>query len=495
MQQLTAADTSFLSMETGSVTGHVGSLSLFGPDATYEAVKARIEERIHLLPPYRRRLVEVPMGLDLPYWIEAPDFDLEFHVREIAVPSPGTREQLADLIARVAARPMDRSRPLWEWYVIEGIEGGAYIGHYAKTHHATIDGASGTELMTILLDDSPVPSTGAEVPPPWQGERIPSTVELLGRTAVNLARSPRQQLRAQVRLLRELQRNSRNPAVRRALDQTVRQISQPIPGPVGDYLRRQGRRADGDTNPAPPIAPVTAPRTPFNASITPHRRWSYCTVSLAEMKRVKSHFGVTLNDVVLAVCAGALRRYLQDHDALPTEPLLAMCPVSIRTGEETDTYTNRVSGMTVPLATDIADPVERLEAINRATVVAKEQLKALPADVLQDFGRFAPPAVAAMASRVMSRLRIADRVSPPFNLIISNVPGPRHPLYLAGSQLEHIYPVSAIGDGMGLNMTVISYLDHLDFGIISCRELLPDLWTLNDHLPDAVAELVAAVKE
>jgi len=172
-----------------------------------------------------------------------------------------------------------------------------------------------------------------------------------------------------------------------------------------------------------------------------------------------------------------------------------MCPVSIRTGEETDTYTNRVSGMTVPLATDVADPVERLKVINRATLAAKEQLKALPADVLQDFGRFAPPAVAAMASRVMSRLRIADRVNPPFNLIISNVPGPRYPLYLAGSQLEHIYPVSSIGDGMGLNMTVISYLDHLDFGLISCRELLPDLWKLNDHLPEAVAELVATVKD
>jgi WS/DGAT/MGAT family acyltransferase len=170
-----------------------------------------------------------------------------------------------------------------------------------------------------------------------------------------------------------------------------------------------------------------------------------------------------------------------------------MCPVSIRTGAETDTYSNRVSGMAAPLATDVVDPVARLRAINRGTTAAKQQFNAIPADALQDFTRFAPPAVAARASRLMARLRIADRLNPPFNLIISNVPGPRHPLYLAGAPLEHLYPVSGIGDGMGLNMTVASYQDHLDFGSVACRELVPDLWRLNDHLPEALAELTASV--
>jgi WS/DGAT/MGAT family acyltransferase len=490
MQQLSGSDTAFLTIETRTQYGHVGSLYEFGPEATYDAVRARIEERLHLLPPFRRRLVQVPLGLDNPYWIESLDFDLDFHIREIAVPAPGTREQLGELVARLASRPMDRGRPLWEWYVIEGLESG-HIAHYAKTHHATIDGASGNEMMTILLDETPDPRP---VPPPdrdWTPEQVPSDLQLLTRTMVNFARRPRQLARAQVRLMRELANRSNDPAIRRMMDQSIRQMTQPVPGPIGNLFRRRDN-GPRDRDEAPPVPNTTAPRTMFNGSITPHRRLAYCSLSLPDAKKVKNHFGVTLNDVVLAICAGALRRYLSDHHSLPTDPLIAMCPVSIRTGNETDTYSNRVSGMSAPLATHLADPVERLMAINRGTKAAKEQFNAMPADALQDFTRFAPPAVAARASRVMARLRIADRMNPPFNLIISNVPGPRHPLYLAGAMLHHLYPVSAIGDGMGLNMTVISYRDQLDFGSVACRELMPDLWLLNDYLPDALQELVAA---
>jgi WS/DGAT/MGAT family acyltransferase len=483
MQQLTGMDSSFLTMETPSQTGHVGSVYLFDPGATAEAVKQQLEQRLHLLPPYRRQLVEVPFDLDHPYWIESPNFDLDFHVREIGLPTPGDRYQLSEQISRLAARPLDRSRPLWEWYVIHGYESGDIV-HYVKIHHATIDGASGTEAMTVLLDDQPDPPAPEPPRDPWKPEEVPTPAELLGRTFMSYATRPQRYFRAQMRLWQEMAARSRDV--------------------VGEGFLRQLSTAgrNGGTSSGLPTTP--APRTPFNASITPHRRWGYLTVSLDEVKRVKGYFGVTVNDVVLAVCAGALRRWLVDHAALPDDPLLAMCPISTRggasgglgsgsgDGASRDTYSNQVSAMVVSLATNVANPVERLQAINRSTQAGKEQFKAIPADVLQDFTQFAPPAVAAQASRMIASTRIADRMNPPINVTISNVPGPRHPLYLAGAALRHTYPVSIVTDGMGLNITCTSYMDSLDFGLISCRELIPDLWALTDYLADALGELSAA---
>jgi WS/DGAT/MGAT family acyltransferase len=245
-----------------------------------------------------------------------------------------------------------------------------------------------------------------------------------------------------------------------------------------------------DTPPALPAA--AAPRTPFNGTITAHRRWAYTSLPLEEIKRVKNHFGVTVNDVVLELCASVLRKWLIDHDALPSDPLLAMCPVSIRTGSESDPYSNRVSGIVVNLATQLADPEERLRAINRATVAAKDQFKAVPASALQDFTQFSSPALAAMASRMLARSGIADQVNPPVNVTISNVPGPRHPLYLGDAMMKHSYPVSIVTDGMGLNMTCVSYMEHMDFGLISCREMIPDLWDMTDDLHRALGELSGA---
>lgn len=483
MKQLTSADTNFLTMETARQFGHVGSLYVYDRGAGYEVTRRQVEERLHLLPPYRRQLVEVPFELDQPYWIESPNFDLDFHVRHIAVPPPGDRNQLADLVAHLSSLPLDRSRPLWEWYVIEGLDSGD-VGHYVKTHHATIDGASGMELMTVLLDDSPDAPPPPPPEAPWAPDPMPSPAELLGRTFLNFVARPQQAMRAQYRLWQDMVERARDGSAERSLRQLL--------PPPGAWWPWGG--ADGAAQAAPtgvlPTRP--APRTPFNASITAHRRWSYLSVPLDEVKRVKSHFGVTVNDVVLAVCAGALRAWLVRHDALPADPLLAMCPISTRTGAESDTYSNQVSGMVASLGTDIEDVVERLRFINRSTVAAKEQFAAVPAAALQDFGQFAPPALAAQASRLIAQTRIADVVNPPFNVTISNVPGPRQPLYMAGAQLKHMYPVSIVTDGMGLNMTVCSYLGSLDFGLIACRELIPDLWDLNDGLADALAELSAA---
>jgi len=481
VQQLSATDTSFLTMETATVFGHVGSLSIFEPGATYEAVVRQIEQRIHLLPPYRRQLVEVPMGLDHPYWIESPNFDLDFHIRHVAVPAPGDRYQLSDLVARLAARPVDRSRPLWEYYVIDGLESGD-VAHYAKTHHATIDGASGVEMSSVMLDDRP--DALAPPPPeqPWRPDPLPTTSQLMARTMASWASRPQRFAEAQMRLFRELAERAQ-PAGEQ---------------PTAWWTRMWGQRAgapeDADQPPALPVTP--APRTPFNAAVTAHRRWAYTSLDLEEVKRIKHHFGVTVNDVVLELCASVLRRWSIDHEALPSDPLLAMCPISIRTGTEQDKYSNRVSGMLATLATNIEDPIERLKAINRSTAAAKAQFRAVPADALQDFAQFNPPALMALASRMLARAEdTIDQTNPPFNVLISNVPGPRHALYLGGSKLKHAYPVSSIGPGMGLNMTCTSYMDWLDFGLISCRELIPDLWTMNDNLHDALAELSDAVSQ
>jgi WS/DGAT/MGAT family acyltransferase len=244
--------------------------------------------------------------------------------------------------------------------------------------------------------------------------------------------------------------------------------------------------------PALPTRP--APATPFNKSITAHRRFAFESLQLADAQTVKRAFGVTVNDVVMAMCAASLRRYLSARGALPTDPLVAMVPVSVRTGKETDTYSNRVSGITASLHTDVADPVERLMAIHRSMAAAKELQRAIPADVLTDLTQFTPPVLAAQAARLAGVIKIADRVNPPFNLIISNVPGPRQPLYLAGAVMKHFYPVSGVADGIGLNMTVQSYLGNLDFGLIACRELMSDLWDLCHELPGSLVELLEAAE-
>jgi diacylglycerol O-acyltransferase len=482
MQQLTGLDASFLYMETGAQFGHVGSVGLYDASATpagvlYERVRRSISERLHLLPPFRRRLVEVPLGLDHPYWIEDPDFDLDFHVRHIAVPPPGTDEQLADLVARIHGRPMDRAKPLWEVYVIEGIAHDR-VALYIKIHHCTIDGVSGAEMTATLLD---VSAEGAKVEPPaqeWRPDALPSQAGLFGRGLAATALRPGRAARFAFQAIRSLAQSPELVPMARAVLGLERA---PL---VSRLLGRKDDQVD-----APPIPQTRAPRTPFNRSITPHRRWAFCSLPLADAKRVKSAYGTTLNDVVLAMSSGALRRYLERKDALPREPLIAMVPVSVRSESEKQTYSNRVSSILTELATDEPDPELRLARIHRAMKAAKRMQQAVPASLLQDFTQFATPNVAGQAARIIARTRIFDRLNPPFNVVISNVPGPRHPLYLGGARMLTYYPVSAVAEGQGLNITVQSYLDQLDFGLIACRDLVPDLWDLIDDLRASSEEL------
>jgi diacylglycerol O-acyltransferase len=476
LKQLTGLDATFLYMETAKQFGHVSGLSILAkPTRDYQplaAWRAQVESRLHLLEPLRRKLVMVPLGLDHPLWIEDGDFDLDYHVRHTGVPPPGTDEQLGDVVARIIGRPLDRSRPLWESYVIEGLDGDRFA-ILTKVHHATVDGASGAELLTMMMDQT---EAGDPVPPAessWQPEARPSDLEVLARVLPGLVRKPGRAVLVTARTMRQLGQTTRNPIMAEA----GRALRSSLRGPLGTALNLGRHRTDD--NPLPRLPTLSAPKTPFNGEITAHRRFAFRSTSLDTVKQVKNAVGATVNDVVMAVCAGGIRTWLERHGALPDAPLVAMIPVSIRTGEEVERWTNRVSGLASVLPTDLADPLERVKAVHEAMVGAKELWNALPAESLTDFAQFPPPAVFAQATRLVTRM---GRQNPAFNLVISNVPGPRQPLYMAGARLMHYFPVSTILDGQGLNITVQSYLDTLDFGLVGCRELIPDLWDLLDDI-------------
>lgn len=480
MLQLSGLDTAFLNMETQTTFGHVATIMLFEGtsfperDAS-ELVRAHIAARLHRLPPFYRRLVPVPLDLDRPYWINDANVDLEFHVRHMGIPPPGEDSQLADLVASLVARPIDRTRPLWELYVIEGLASGD-VALLLKQHHASVDGASSMDMFKVLFDQTPNPP-GEETPPAVTGEAEPSPWELVARTNLSLLRHPGRALSLQFRAAR-------------ALRQFLTGTDELTPGAIESAWSRW---LTGETLESLSTSALSAPRTPFNGSISPHRRYASMALPLDDVKRIKNAAGTTLNDVVLTICAGALRRYLLRRNALPETPLIAMVPVSVRTGDEVEQYSNQVSGILGELATDEPDPVARLRRISQAMTSAKEIHNAIPASLLQDFSKFATPAVAAQAARTVARLRLADSVAPICNVVISNVPGPRETLYLAGAEMKALLPVSTIGDGMALNMTLISYRDRLNFGYVACRERLPDLNDLLDDTRAAAAELAQAL--
>ena len=475
MQQLTGLDAAFLAMETSAVFGHIGSICVLDPTSaleplTLERLTTLIEQRLPLIPPFRRRLVEVPLGLDQPYWLEDPDFDIEYHVRELALPSPGTDQHLSDQAARLHARALDRRRPLWELYLIHGLEGGR-MAIYSKVHHAAIDGVSGNDLLAALLDTEPQGRPLQEFAP-WVREVEPSAVSLLARSALSMAGHPVRAVRVGYALMRSVPGFARTPARPR-----IPLIERFLPSNPAALLESTGLRA---------------PATPFNKKISPHRRWAFASLPLAGIKEVKNAAGGTVNDVVMALTTGALREWLLDHDALPEGPLIAAVPVSTRTEAQAGKGGNQISTMLAQLPTHLADPVERLNACTAAMRAAKTQHGALPASLLSDVTQFAMPALAAQAARVAARIRLVERVSP-FNLFVSNVPGPNIPLYYAGCRLLGYFPLSAIADGQGLNITVMSFDGQMHFGLIADRELVPDLDVMMGYLTRELGVLKAAL--
>jgi diacylglycerol O-acyltransferase len=475
MQQLTGMDASFLALETANTTGHVGGLSVLDPSTASEPLTlARLTEvmaeRLPLVPVLRRKLLNVPLGLDQPYWIDDADFDIEYHVRELALPRPGSAAQLTEQVSRLHARPLDRSRPLWELYLITGLARDR-AAVYSKIHHAAVDGVSGTELLTVLFDLTPA---GRELPAaePFQPERPPPLPVLAARAAIRLAWRPVQTVRITNELVRLL------PTLAPAAGTLVGEILGLNRGDGSVIATRPGR----------------APATPFNRAITPHRRFAFRSVDLDTVKTVKKAFGVSVNDVVMAMCAGALRRWLVDHDALPGQPLVAMIPVSVRDPASQGALGNRVSAMLAPLPTNVTDPGLRLQIVHSATQAAKAQQAEIPQGLVDQISDFAVPALTARAARVVFATGLLHRL-PPFNVTISNVPGPNVPVYMCGAGLVAHYPVSVVTDGQGLNITLVGYLGQLHFGLVSSRELIPDIDKLAGYLPDELALLAEAAEK
>jgi WS/DGAT/MGAT family acyltransferase len=479
MRQLTALDQQFLVLEDSRHVGHIGTLAVLDPSSapggrlTIEDLQLLIAERLPLVPPFRWRLVTVPFDLDYAYWLDDVNFDLDFHVRELALAPGAADEKLAEQVARIFARPLDRSRPLWELYLIHGLPD-ARVAVMTKIHHAVIDGISGAEILGALLDVSP---EGREPPANFSdpADTEPSELEMLARGMLGVPRYPLRLLRSVPRALpdiSEVPTLAAIPGLRTA-------------GQVASRTRRllggRGPRVVGQRHLVPP-------RTSFNGRISAHRRFAFGQLSLDEVKAVKNAYHCTVNDVVVSICAGAVRRWLVEHDELPDQPLVAQIPVSVRTERQQGTYGNRILLMTAPLFTNEADPVRRLHETHGALVEMKERHRALPAELLQDANQFIPPAMFSRAARLTFSLATGPG-RPAWNLVVSNVPGPQFPLYMAGARLEANYPISVITDGMGLNITAMSYCGRLDFGIVADREQMPDLWSLIGWLRDALEEL------
>jgi diacylglycerol O-acyltransferase / wax synthase len=479
MRQLTGLDAQFLALETPRQAGHVGGLAVLDPSTRpdgkleLEDVQAMIAERLPLLPPFRWRLKTVPFGLDYPYWIDDPDFDVEYHVRELAIPPPPTDEKVAEQVARIFSRPLDRARPLWELYLIHGLADGN-VALLTKIHHSAVDGMSGAEILSVLLDITP---EGRELPAPaanGAGDPEPGTLEMLARAALGAPRYLERVVRA-------------TPSTIPNLEDTP--ILGDIPGAhtLGRLSSGFARRIRGRPSRMLERTNLTPPRTSFNGRVSAHRRFAYGRLPLDEVKAVKNAHGCTVNDVVVAICAGAVRRWLIEHDELPETPLVAQIPVSVRTEEQFGTYGNRIGMLAAPIFSNIADPVERLQMTHEALLSAKERHKALPAQLLQDATQFIPPAVFARAARVSFSL--AATRTPIWNMVVSNVPGPQFPLYCCGARMVAHYPVSVITDGLGLNITVMSYCGSLDIGIVADREQMRDVWRLIDWMGESLAEL------
>jgi WS/DGAT/MGAT family acyltransferase len=466
VQRLSGLDAAFLAIETPSAHMHVMSTAILDPSTApgpfgVERVRELLRERMNLLPPFRRRLVTVPFELHNPLWVEDPNFDLDYHVRHTALPAPGGPRELAALTAEIAGRPLDRSRPLWEIWFVEGLESDR-VAVISKVHHSSIDGMSGVELIANLYDfeaDPPARADDARTSD-RHVDHVPGDPELLAHAVVSLARQPLLMARALRRLVRSATR-----VAQRAREQT--------------------------TNVA---VPLTAPRLTMNGTITPHRKIAFSSVALADIKTVKNAFNVKVNDVVLAVAAGALRTYLAGRGELPDRPLVATIPTSVRTEEQKADMGNRVSAMFAGLPVELDDPVERLLSVHQSTIGAKQMHEDIGGQTLQEWADLASPALFSRVMRVYSGLRLADRHRPIHNLVISNVPGPAFALYFAGAKLVAMYPMGPIFDGAGLNLTVMSYQDHVDFGFLVCRELVPDVDDLAGAVPDALAELVKAAE-
>ncbi len=463
MRKLSGQDAAFLYGETHNWHFHVSGLMIVdaasAPDGwTFEKFREILISRLPEVPQLRWRYVDVPFGIDRPSWIEDRDIDPDFHIRRVALPSPGGTRELGEAVGRIVSYKLDRSRPLWEAWCIEGLEGGR-VAILQKMHHAIIDGVSGAGLAEVLLDLEPTPRVSSvEMREEILTDRTPSEMEMFLRGALHST------VRTPFRVMRFAR-------------QSVRQAISAAP-----VLR--GER--------PVSLPLTAPRTVFNSDPTARREFAMSCVEFERIRTVKDVFGVKVNDVVLALVAGALRSYLLDRDELPDATLIASCPVSLRGESDHAEVGNHVGNMFASLATDIEDPGERLMTIHESTKSAKEMHRALAAHQIMGLTETTPPGLIALAARMYTSVGLATRTPPAASVVVSNVPGPPIPLYLAGGRLDALYPMGPLLMGMSLNITALSIMGDVNFGFMSCPDVVPNLQSIADAVPMALADLEAA---
>ncbi len=459
MEQLSGLDACFLYAENDSMHMHVALTAVLDPSTmpggySFERIGQHVASRVHLVPPFRKRLVQDPLRINHPYWVQDDNFRIINHLRHVTLPQPGGPEDLGRMVGEITSVPLDRNRPLWELWVIDGLHDGN-IALLAKVHHSCVDGVSGLALLTTFFDLEP---DAPPIEPPIEPEAAPrpSDLELL-------AHATRERFRTSMRF---------GPVIRQAASGF-------------SAVRRVRRTTDLD----PGGTPLAAPRTHFNAALTPNRNIAYAHVALDEIKDVKNALGATINDVVLALCAGTLRRYLLGRGELPAQPLVAAVPVSVRGDDEQGDQNNRLSSLLTELATDVADPATRLDLIRRRVVGAKREHQLIGPTTLTDVAELLDPTLMTALLGAYGRGNLADRHRPVVNLLISNVPGPDFPVYLAGARLVRAYPMGPIIEGAGLNITVFSYMNSIDISFLVCDELTPDVWDLADEVPAAFDEL------
>ena len=464
MQRLSGLDASFLYLETRSQLMHVIGLFEIDPSTMpggyrFDKLRAEMERRIAAIPAFRRKLDNSLFNIDHPVWIEDEDFDIERHVHRVGVPAPGGAGEVAELCGHLAGQTLDRGKPLWELWIIEGLADGRVCA-MLRMHHAGTDGVTGAEMLAQMCTLTPEP-------PDLDAEKVGESAGPSSRVAMAAG-------------------GAVNYFVQRPLAM-AKLLPRTLGVPVGWF-----RRAQHDS--AMP-APFRAPRTRFNAPITPHRSIAVTQLSLDDVKRVKDHFEVKLNDVVLAMVGGALRTYLLGHDELPDRPLVGMVPVSVHGADEKDLVvegTNKVTGMFTLLSSDEPDPVARLRKQAELSRTSKEHHAEIDANILRSWAQFAPGTTLSTAMKIYGDRNWASAHPPVFNVLVSNVAGPDFPLYFLGARVTGVYPLGPIMHGLGLNITVFSADGNLNIGIVGCTDQTPDPWAIANAFDDEIKQLLAA---
>ncbi len=459
LDRLTSIDASFLTNEHGASHMHIGALLVFeGPPPSYGDLIDHVEARLHLVPRYRQKLAFPPIEAGRPFWVDDPSFNIEYHVRHSALPAPGSEEQLRKLVGRVFSQQLDRAKPLWELWLVQGL-GRKRFALISKTHHAVVDGVAGVDIATVLFDVDPT-AERAEPTEEWVPRPEPSAAELARRDAEGVARTP-------LEIAGRLESAVRNPT------RALAEVREAVEG-LGDVVWALA-------NPAPEV--------PLNEPIGPHRRFNWVRAELADLRRIKDQLGGTVNDVVLAVVSGALRRWLHARGASTQGlELRALVPVSIRAEDAGGELGNQIAAVRGPLPVYVADPVRRLDIVREEMDGIKSSKQAVGAEVISRFNDFAPPTLLAQASRLNFSTRL-------FNLIVTNVPGPQIPLYVLGRELEDVFPIAFLPENHALAIAIMSYNGGINFGLLADYDALQDVGLIGEAIDAEIRELRAAAEQ